>query len=542
MPTLSEETDDATVDVEGDGRAAVRRNGGSGAVAAAERLVRALPPWLPTFAVAVVTAVGVGLRFVTTSNLWLDEALSLNIASLPVGDMLDALRHDGHPPLYYLLLHYWIELVGESDVAVRALSGIFGIACLPLAWLAGRRLAGIAGGRWALVLAALSPYAIRYSSETRMYSLVMLLVLAGYLLLADTLRAPRPWRLAAVAGISGMLLLSHYWAFWLLGAVGLVLMWRWWRYPAERRPTTLVIGSVAAGGVLFVPWLPAFLYQSSHTGTPWGQPMRPTAIVYTTFADMGGGTSLEEAAIGGFVLAVMCLLALFVVRSQGRELVLDGATAPTVRAELAVVVGTLAIGWLVAYTTSATFQSRYAAVVAPLILLVAAVGITRIPGIGQLLVGGLVVALSLVGIAWNLYFERTQSESVAAAVAERAEPGDVVVYCPDQLGPAYSREMPDDLVELSYPELTSPERVDWVDYADRNAAADPTQIADEIREIAAGHAVFVVWRGEYRTFDNQCEQLNHAIGAGAPSNQVVTMRPSRYFEPANLSWHMQVIQ
>jgi mannosyltransferase len=110
------------------------------------------------------------------------------------------------------------------------------------------------------------------------------------------------------------------------------------------------------------------------------------------------------------------------------------------------------------------------------------------------------------------------------------------VYCPDQLGPAYSREMPDGLVELSYPELRSPERVDWVDYAERNAAADPLEIGAEIRERADGHAVFVVWRGEYRTFDRQCEDLLNTVGDGAPSERLVNQNADRYYEPANLSW------
>ena len=99
-----------------------------------------------------MVVVGICLRFFSTSELWLDEALSVNIARLPVGDMLDALRHDGHPPLYYLLLHAWMAVVGEGDTAVRALSGIIGVATLPLAYIAGRRLAGVDGGRWALVV------------------------------------------------------------------------------------------------------------------------------------------------------------------------------------------------------------------------------------------------------------------------------------------------------------------------------------------------------------------------------------------------------
>src|SRR5690606_27146736 len=117
-----------------------------------------LPRWTGPVALGLVLAVGVVLRFVQRSPLWLDEALSVNIASLGVSDLLEALRHDGHPPLYYLLLHGWMRVFGDGDAAVRALSGILGVAALPLFWVAGRRLAGPPGARWALVLGALSPY------------------------------------------------------------------------------------------------------------------------------------------------------------------------------------------------------------------------------------------------------------------------------------------------------------------------------------------------------------------------------------------------
>ena len=93
-------------------------------------------------AVGIAVAVGLVLRFWTQSHLWLDEALSVNIARLPVGDIPEALRHDGHPPLYYWLLHGWMSVFGEGDAAVRALSGVCAVAALPLIWFAGKRLGG----------------------------------------------------------------------------------------------------------------------------------------------------------------------------------------------------------------------------------------------------------------------------------------------------------------------------------------------------------------------------------------------------------------
>jgi uncharacterized membrane protein len=502
------------------------------AVVAETGRARRLPSWVAPVVLAGVVAAGIVLRFVQRSPLWLDEALSVNIADLPPGDLLDALRHDGHPPLYYLVLHYWMKAFGQGDVAVRALSGLLAVAALPLAWVAGRRLAGRSGARWALIVVALSPFWVRYATETRMYALVMLLVLAGYLLIVDALGEPRPWRLVAIWLVSGVLLLTHYWSFYLLATVVALLAVRWWRQPADRATTVRVGLAVAAGGLLFLPWLGGFLYQAGHTGTPWGEPFRPTAVLETTLTDFGGGEVIE-AALYGAVALILVLVALFTVRSGGHEMALDLRTAPVVRWELAAVGLVLLLGSVAGYATNATYQSRYAAVVAPLVLLAVAVGITRVPGVGRLLVGLVYVALSLAGVLWVNYYQRSQSELVGGAIAARARPGDVVVYCPDQLGPAYSREMPEGLVELSYPALTPPERVDWVDYAERNGAADPAAIAAEILAEADGHAVFLVWMNEYRTYGDQCESLVGALGL---TGTLVVQDASRYFEPAFVHW------
>jgi mannosyltransferase len=208
----------------------------------------------------VAIVVGIALRFVSRSALWLDEALTVNISSLPFGDLQEALRHDGHPPLYYVLLHGWIDVVGTSDVAVRALSGIFGVASLALAWLYGRRRGGATLAWCYTAVVAMAPFALRYGSENRMYSLMILLVLAGALVVDDIVRRGRDgWgRLAAAALLSALLLYTHYWAIWLLGAVVLWLAWTWWRNrePATRRACLRLAGAMVVGGVLFRPGSP----------------------------------------------------------------------------------------------------------------------------------------------------------------------------------------------------------------------------------------------------------------------------------------------
>ena len=482
---------------------------------------------------------GIVLRFVTRSPLWLDEALSVNIAKLPLGQISGALRHDGHPPLYYVLLHGWMVLFGSSDVAVRALSGVFAVLCLPLIWLIGRRRGGPLLAWVAVAVMAMAPFGLRYATETRMYSLLMMLVLAGYLLVDDVVRRQKPGLLvlAGLALVSGALLLTHYWSIWLLGAVELTLLWRWWRdrRPEVRRALLRGFGAIAVGGLFFVPWLPSFLYQSAHTGTPWASAQRPLSVVAVTLAEFGGGTFRDAEFVGGIIL-VLALLALFGRAVDRRHIDLDLGTQPQFRFEALVVGLTLALGIAVAAAAGSAFAGRYASVFYPLVMLLVAGGITRFvdrPVRGVVLATFL--AMCVLGAYWNVTYQRSQGRMAAQAVNAAAEPGDVVAFCPDQLGPAFSRSMRTDLDRVVYPTMAAPDRVDWVDYGSRNAAANPQAFADELLARAGPHQIFLAWFPSYKTFEGQCEALVDALAVARPANTTLVVAGQNYFEPGSVS-------
>ena len=250
----------------------------------------ALPRWVIVIGALVVLA-GIVLRFVTRSDLWLDEALTVNISKLPLSDLHEALRQDGAPPLFYLLLHGWISVFGSSDLAVRSLSGVLSVATLPAIWFAGRRLgrpgapgpiaadppgARLAAGL-AVIVVASTPFAIRYGTEARMYALVMLLVTLGYLALRRALEDPSLLRLAIVAVLAAALLYSQYWTMYLLAVVGIAMLWRAFRAPdaADRHAARGVVVAMIAALIIFSPWVPTFVFQSAHTGTPWGAGRNP---------------------------------------------------------------------------------------------------------------------------------------------------------------------------------------------------------------------------------------------------------------------------
>ncbi len=488
----------------------------------------------------IALVAGAVLRFSTTSSLWLDESLSVNIARLPAGDLVRWLRHDGHPPLYYLLLHVWTDLFGTGDVAARALSGVFGLLTLPLAWIAGRRRGGPLLGWVAVTVVALSPFAVRYSDEARMYSMVMFLAFAGYLLLDDVLRRGKdgPLHLLGVVAVAAALLYTHYWALWLLAAAGLMVLWQAFRGrdADAKRAAWKAAGALVVGGLLFVPWLPSMLYQSAHTGTPWASPMRPTVAAAYTLQDFGAGL-YADGAFFAVLTGIFIVLGLFGRARDARHIDLDVRTRPQMRAEAVVAALTFSIGIVLSYAAKGAFATRYSAVIFPFLALLVAAGVTRFAArwvrFGVLLV---LCAYLGAGALWNVADTRTQAGQVGEAINANAQPGDLVIYCPDQLGPAGSRAVTADVQQVAYPTYGEPQLVDWVDYAERQDTTDPAGFARRaLEESPSDRAIFVVWNPEYKTFEGDCEALLATIGAARPGQDLVTA-DSRFFEKESVTW------
>ena len=105
----------------------------------------------------------------------MDEAITTGIASHSLSAIPGVLRHDGSPPLFYLLLHVWISVFGASEAATHSLSLVFGLLCIPAGIWAAWSLFGRRAGLYAAVLFAFSTFLTAYATETRMYELMALL-------------------------------------------------------------------------------------------------------------------------------------------------------------------------------------------------------------------------------------------------------------------------------------------------------------------------------------------------------------------------------
>jgi mannosyltransferase len=495
--------------------------------------------------VAAIIAAGLLLRFWTRSAMWLDEALTINIAKLPLHEIPGALKKDGAPPLYYYLLHFWMQVFGQSNEATRALSGVIGVATLPVVWLCGRRFGGRAVGWTALVLMASAPFAVYYSTEARMYALVMLLTGCGFLALQRALTAPRPGNLIALAAVTALLLYAQYWALYLVGVTGLWLLISIVRKQRQPRPWP-VVGAISAGCVLFLPWAPTFLYQAKHTGTPWAAPPNFAAVInaVTGFTD-NQGSNLASGTNQGRLLALiyfaMLALAIFGVGRSQRVVELNLHTQPRARGITFVVIGTLFAAIAGGIITKSAFSPRYAAVIfLPLIVLIAAGTSTLLSPRVRVGVVALAAAAGMVVAAQNVTTQRTQAPSVAAVIDSRAQPGDLVAFCPDQLGPSVYRVVRDPAryQMVTFPRGIGPQLVDWVDYQDASTRGNSASFAAKLVQRAGSqHRIWLVWEANYQTFGFKCEVLSGILQAqpGYRGQTLVVNNPNTYYEPMNLS-------
>ncbi len=497
--------------------------------------------------VAAIVAVGVALRFWTHSQLWLDEALTVDIARRPLSQLHHLLRQDGAPPLYYVLLHFWMKAFGTSNLGVRSLSGVISVLTLPLGWLAGRRY-GRASAWAVLVLLASGPFAIYYATEARMYALVMLLTVLGFLALDRAMTKATPWNLLGVAVVAAGLLYTQYWALYLLAAVGLWLLWqgrKGQRDPARRTNARWSFGALVVGGLAFVPWLPTFLFQAHHTGTPWAAPGNFGAIVSALTGFTDNQATLSAAGSNqGRLLAIIYLIAAFlavfgVARDRWR-IELDLHTRPRSRALTFVVFGTLVLAVGGGLLTKSGYSNRYASVVFVPFLVLVVLGLLTLKEPRARAVVLLVAAVAGLAVgAQNIDTQRTQAGPVAAVLAKQARPGDVVAYCPDQLGPAlYRLTATSGYDQITYPRAQGPAIIDWIDYQAAVDRSSPARFVREVQSLAgANHQIWLVWAPGYQGYGTRCETIATDLlqSPGYGGHNWVIQRPTKYYEPMDLT-------
>lgn len=289
----------------------------------------------------LLIAWGLRLYHLDTMSLWWDESLSWDRATNSLANILNntiliqnIVTRDLHPPLYFLLLHFFILVVGTTEFALRFLSAFANELTLALMYpLAARLSKNKFVALLAVLFAAVSPFYVWYAQEARPYALVLLWsALAVYALLRWLATRPRTWRALRsrwfiLSGSAIILtLFTHYLSFVLLPffAAALALMdepapsWR----AQLALPSTILAAALLTGFIAILVMLP----RSAQDLASWdqvGATFVPFFImlrdVWNSFAV--GVTANLDTVIGLdlFLVALWCVGVFSTIRTQPRN-------------------------------------------------------------------------------------------------------------------------------------------------------------------------------------------------------------------------------
>ena len=232
---------------------------------------------LAVLLLALLLATATHFHDIESRSLWEDEGWTLLLSAGPsASDIVQKMAYDQHPPLYFVAIHQWIDLTGDSEFALRAYSAFFGILSVAAVFQLGRVTFGLRAGVFAAFLLAVWDFAIDVGQDARQYSQLLFLVTLSSAYYFRYLKYPTRgnglgWFIASILVLytqyTGGLVILFQAMHWLIFA----------RFDLTPQPP-LHLGEgepslprarladmairFAAIGLAFAPWMPVFIRQN----------------------------------------------------------------------------------------------------------------------------------------------------------------------------------------------------------------------------------------------------------------------------------------
>ena len=457
-------------------------------------------------------------------SLWDDEAKSVWVASWSVTEILVEQSQHEHPPFHYLLLHFWLPPAGESEFAVRFVSLFFSLLSVPMIYKLGKalsthrvsrsthhasRITHHVFGLLAAFVAAISPFWVYFSQETRMYTTATFFSLSAVYFFARIIRGHRMltggiWLGYVLTTLCS--LYSHYFALFAVVFENLFLAALWRRYRSLIKTWAL---SQAAVALLFLPWL-AFMAVgaiSLHTAQPertaligpnapayglvatwlegWRERKSLVNVFRTCLIAFGLGESAQpdlKLPLAVAFLVILIIGAVFLLRDRSSREV-----APFLLLYLTV---PILLGYLTAFPAERPHWSKYFIVASPAYYLLVAAGLETLwkHGRGLLIIGLIFVACAGGSSLFNYYFKpqyaRLDFRPQIAYIETFSQDSDALMVNPKGLFTTFWHYYQGDLTYYPPPEKT-----------------DTATIEAALRQIADRHSGLWVVKNVPNDFD-----------------------------------------
>jgi len=181
-------------------------------------------PYFPLF----IFLLNIGLKFfyLTTAAIGHDEPFSIYYAQFDLGPLLTELKNGNNPPLFEIVLHFWVKLFGISPFSVRLLPALFACLCPVMLYYFAKRNFSLRVGIASSLLLTFSDLLLYYSHDCRVYSLFVLLSLLSFYYYFEVLYNDRRifGKQILFVVFSTLLIYSHYFGFFILVFQGIYLL------------------------------------------------------------------------------------------------------------------------------------------------------------------------------------------------------------------------------------------------------------------------------------------------------------------------------
>lgn len=455
----------------------------------------------------LLLALALRLYRLDAQSFWYDEGNSARIAERSSQLIIEGAAGDIHPPLYYLLLSAWRSFAGESEAALRGLSVLCGVLLTLFTYLLGRDMLNRRVGLVAAALMAVSPFAVYYSQEARMYVMLALFAAASTWALVRMEIGDRGLEIAGrrdvamaalyVGATAAGLYTQYAYPFVMLAQGVCVLLAlgahreRW----QQRLLAYAVLNGIAI--FLFLPWLPIAISQvTSWTVAPAAYDLGQAALDTARWLVVGRTLPLEQAALPLIAMGALIGVALL-PPTRGMRWML-------------VVLLVLPFALLFVFGLYREAYLKFLLVCVAPMLILAAAGITRAaeriasagiftaPPVRSHVVASSMAGLLTLGLAITLYpaldnlyhnpaYARDDYRGIARRIEADAQPGDAVL-------------------------LNAPNQWEVFTYYHRSGApaiplkyrpANENAVAQHMADISAQHArLFVLFYGERESDPN----------------------------------------
>jgi mannosyltransferase len=384
------------------------------------------------------------IAYLDAQSLWWDEAFSFSMSIVDLPSVLANAVHDRvHPPLYYVLMHFWLSL-GHSEFLLRMFSVFCGTMSIAImyataALIGGKRLATLAA-----LLLAVSPFNVWYSQEVRMYSLTALLVLATSFFFLRLLRRDTLSNWMAYGSCTLLAIYSDYLHLFIIlaQAMFLIILRKTYRTTLNRW-----VRCMAVLGVLFLPWVAVIFAAGGfyHSALSWIPPAQIADLFWTIYSFGLGPTSNPGNPlnlIAALLLISLAVHGLVLLRRKPRDhqqnmgFVLLWLLLPLLLTFF------ISLDWHLPQQRS-IYIDRFFNPLLPAFLILSSFGIChlferrKVIGVAAVIIILIPTAGSLYNLFFNEDYARDQWRQATTEIRESTRSGDILLLRPHHYVPLY---------------------------------------------------------------------------------------------------------